>query len=105
MLNAITWAHELGFHNVQFEIDAKLIVDVVHSDSDDHREFGHIIERCCSLLHQADSYTISYVKRQANRVTHAMARKARFSTYPKFYYNMPSYLFIVMNDFYPIMAY
>lgn len=39
LLEAISWAVDLGFHSVIFESDAKLVVDVVHSSHDDQTEF------------------------------------------------------------------
>lgn len=46
LLDAIYYAKELGFYRVKFEIDAKILVDAIHSSFDNQSEFCSIIYRC-----------------------------------------------------------
>ena len=43
---AIQWAYELQLTNVDFEMDAKRVVDYYNKGSDDISEFGAIIDDC-----------------------------------------------------------
>lgn len=74
------------------------MVDVIQSIEVDHSEFGDIIRSCRSLLIQRDSYSVSYVRRQANEVVHALAMDFHFSTCPTFYYDIPNFLLLVMKN-------
>lgn len=102
--DAILGAIEISFQQVIFETDSKLVADVIHSSHEDLSEFGDIISRCHTLLHQHDSYSIRFVKKQANEVAHALAKELRFSPCPSFHYDLPSYLIPVMNVLCPIEA-
>ncbi|XVF88587.1 hypothetical protein PTKIN_Ptkin19aG0062900 [Pterospermum kingtungense] len=78
LLDAITWVADLGFERVIFETDAKLVVDAIRSWDTDFTEFGSIIAKCWAFLHQGNSYSVSYVRRQANEAGHVLAQESRF---------------------------
>ena len=64
---------ELHHFEVDVELDAKIVVDVFHSEPLDIHEFGCIIGDCRCLV--ANSYfSIQFVKRQANRPAHCLTR-------------------------------
>jgi hypothetical protein len=44
--HAIRWVHELQVSNVDFELDAKKVVDYFNRGSNDMSEFGAIVEKC-----------------------------------------------------------
>ena len=49
--HAIKWVHKLQLTNVDFELDAKLVVDYFNGVSNYISEFGAIVEdcrRCCN---------------------------------------------------------
>jgi hypothetical protein len=62
-------------------------------------EFGSIINLCHSLLVENDDWKINYVRRQANRVAHALAQATRFTASPKVYnYCPPCIEPIIINE-------
>jgi hypothetical protein len=73
---ALTFAVNQGMESVIFESDCKLVVDATISTSSPLNEFGDIISRCKTLLPSHSNYYVSYVRRQANRVAHNIARAA-----------------------------
>jgi ribonuclease HI len=75
-LEALTFAVNQGMESVIFESDCKLVVDATISTSSPLNEFGDIISRCKTLLPSHSNYYVSYVRRQANRVAHNIARAA-----------------------------
>jgi len=53
LLHAIQWVHDLQLLNVNFELDAKKVVDFYIKGKNDIVEFGEILEecmRCCILF-------------------------------------------------------
>ena len=63
------------------ELDAKIVVDAFHLKPLAIDEFGCIIGDCRGSV--ANSYfSIQFVKRQANRPTHCLARVARSHASP-----------------------
>jgi hypothetical protein len=49
LLSALDWVHELNLGPMDFEIDAKRVVDSFNSQNCDAVEFGNIISHCKSL--------------------------------------------------------
>lgn len=78
LLEAIVMALDYGFHRVLFKTKAKHVVDAIQSIETDHSEFGIVISTYRSLLHEKDSYSVSYVRQQANGITHALASESCF---------------------------
>ena len=71
----LQWLLELHHLEVDVELDAKIVVDAFHSEPLAIDEFGCIIGDCRDLV--ANSYfSIQFVKRQANRSAHCLARSA-----------------------------
>jgi len=50
LLSALEWVHVLNLGPVDFEMDAKRVVDNFHSQTNDVTEFGNIIDNCKSLF-------------------------------------------------------
>jgi hypothetical protein len=62
-------------------------------------EFGSMINLCHSLLVENDHWKINYVRRQANRVAHALAQSTCFTASPKVYnYCPPCIEPIIINE-------
>ena len=58
-----------------YELDVKMVVDVVHFGAyDDVFEFRFIIQSCIHVLDQEKNYVICYVRRQVNALAYALAR-------------------------------
>lgn len=73
MLEAIRWIKSLGMQNVDIESDSLLTVQVINSATENYLEVGVILQECRSVL-DAHSDVVSFVKKQANKVAHVVAR-------------------------------
>jgi len=71
---ALQIALDLGLNRVVFETDCRLVVNVVLSNSPYVNELGSLLSNCRALLFSNDTYALAYVRRQANRVAHNLAR-------------------------------
>lgn len=67
--------HELGFDFVDFEMDAKCVVDnMINQQSNDY-DLDAITLKCnCLLTLFFRNSHVKFVRRQANKVAHALAR-------------------------------
>jgi ribonuclease HI len=65
-----------GFPYVIFESDSKLVVDAIYSGQSGVSEFSLLISHIQSLLRLHNYFEVKYVRRQANKVAHYLARAA-----------------------------
>jgi ribonuclease HI len=65
-----------GFPYVIFESDSKLVVDAIYSRQSGVSEFSLLISHIQSLLRLHNYFEVKYVRRQANKVAHYLARAA-----------------------------
>ena len=63
---------------VIFESDCKLVVDSIRSHRIDISKGGNLVNECKKLLIQSSSCVLEFVKTQANRVAHELARMTPF---------------------------
>ena len=77
------WVRDLQLMNVDFELDAKKVLDYFNGGHNDIFEFGAIIEDCrrCCQAHFPNS-KVEFNRRQANEVPHTLARDATFLASP-----------------------
>jgi len=81
---AIQWVHELQFINVDFEFDAKKVVDYFNEGSNAISDFGAIIDKCrrsCNNSHFKNS-KVEFSSKQGSAVVHTLARETNFLTIP-----------------------
>ena len=72
---------------------------VYSSRHDNNTEFGAIIVKWRNLLDLNVNYSISYVRRQANRVAHDLAQAARFiASHQVYNYCPPCIEATIMNE-------
>jgi len=69
---AINWTHELGMHNVIFELDCKLVVDNMVKNIKGSTDFHAILNRFRASF--VISQRVSFVKRHANLVAYNSIR-------------------------------
>jgi ribonuclease HI len=80
LLSALEWVHLLNLGHVDFELDAKRVVDSFKSQNSDATEFGNIINNCKTLLSNLyENSSVEFVRRQANEVAHNLAKAALLS--------------------------
>ncbi|XP_058778870.1 uncharacterized protein LOC131652897 [Vicia villosa] len=77
LFKTLKWVHELGFDNMDFELDAKRVVDNVTNPKPNDSDFGAITGECNRLMALLFRNShVKFVRRQANEVAHALARVA-----------------------------
>ncbi|XP_040990888.1 uncharacterized protein LOC121238099 [Juglans microcarpa x Juglans regia] len=74
LLRAVTLCNDLGLRCVQFEGDAKLVVDAVNKNSPDYSWNGQLIEDIKSTLLSHQHWTIQHVTRTGNKAVDAAAK-------------------------------
>ena len=89
---ALSWLKAGGFGKVIVESDAKAVVDAVNGSFSDISEFGNLIGNCRRLVLENPNVRISYVRRQANGVAHALAKAAHYYASPSLWQQVPSFL-------------
>ena len=81
LLSALVWVHELNLGPMDFELDAKKVVDNFLSTKHDVTEFGNIIQSCQSLFRNLyENSKVEFVQRQANETAHTLGKAATLST-------------------------
>jgi ribonuclease HI len=65
-----------GLSFVIFESDSKLVVDAISSCQAGVSDFSILISHIQALLRLNNYFEVKYVKRQANKVAHSLARAA-----------------------------
>lgn len=70
----LKWLGSLPYQQVVVESDSLLAVQAIRSSSGNLLEVGHIVESCRTYIRSRAGFSISFVKRQANKAAHVMAR-------------------------------
>ncbi|KAK2399000.1 hypothetical protein QL285_048880 [Trifolium repens] len=76
VIEAMEEMMERGISFVTFESDSKLVVDAISSKQVGLSEFSTLIAHIQNLLRMNNYFEVKYVKRQANKVAHSLARAA-----------------------------
>jgi len=99
LLEAVKLAIARGMQSVIFESDCKIVVDVVNSSANPHNELGDIIFYCKQLLSLHANFYVRFVRRQANKVAHNIARASLSHPSPHIFSDVPSSLnTLLLND-------
>jgi len=99
LFHAIQWVWELQLTSVDFELDAKKVVDDFHKGDNNVSEFGAILEeckRCCNLYFENSK--VEFSRRQANEVAQSLAREALFLVAPHVFNNAPLCILTLINN-------
>jgi ribonuclease HI len=76
LVEAMNEVIQRGLPFVIFESDSKLVVDAIYSKQTGVSEFSLLITHIQSLLRLHNYFEVKYVRRQANKVAHYLARAA-----------------------------
>lgn len=77
LITSIKWVYELEFDLVDFELNAKSVVDNVINQQPNDSNLGDITHECkCLLAIIFRNSHVKFVRRQANEAAHALARVA-----------------------------
>ncbi|XP_074327890.1 uncharacterized protein LOC141665806 [Apium graveolens] len=74
ILEGLQWLDSINYDNVVIESDSLLAVQAIKSSSDNLLEVGFILDACRTIFDSRPGYSISFVKRQANRVAPLVAK-------------------------------
>lgn len=74
VLQALRWIQSLPVSEVEVECDSLLTVSALHKRTEFCLEVGFILADCISILCSRPDITVSFVKKQANKVAHLLAR-------------------------------
>lgn len=70
---ALSWLMTLPYQGVIVESDSLLSVQAIRCCHVNSLEVGHVLDRCHSLLCSRPDLSVSFVKRQSNKLAHEMA--------------------------------
>jgi len=88
--HVIQWVRELQLSNVDFEMDAKKVVDYFNKGRNDISEFGAIMDECRkNCIDYFENSKVEFSRRQANVVAHTLAREAISLASPHVFDDVP----------------
>jgi ribonuclease HI len=96
--HALLIATAYGFERVIFESDCQTVVNAITNDYRYENELGTLLSTCKSILTANASYNIAFVRRQANRVAHNLARASILQSSPMTFYHSPSCISPIIID-------
>ena len=71
---ALSWIRSLQLQQVTIETDSLLTIKTLEVNYHNYLEVGNYIENCRLKLQDRGDISIKYVRKNANRVAHLMAR-------------------------------
>ncbi|KAF5450904.1 hypothetical protein F2P56_031219, partial [Juglans regia] len=74
LFRAVSLCQELGFELVEFESDAKNVVDAINSNSSDMSWPGQIIEDIRLIMETHQNWKLSFIRRVGNQAAHVLAK-------------------------------
>jgi ribonuclease HI len=80
LLLALECVHQLHLGPIDFELDAKEVVDSLSSARQDVTKFGMIIHNYKTIIEQCYlNFSVEFVRRHANEAAHRLAKEATSS--------------------------
>jgi ribonuclease HI len=99
LLHSLKMTISNSMHNVTFETDSKTLADALSARNILSNEFGDLVFECKSLLYSNSDYVVSFVRRQANKVAHNIARVALSHPSPHTFQEASSTLYpLIFNE-------
>jgi len=91
LLKALEWVRDLHKWNMDFEVDSKTMADNIYRSHESVSEFSEITNNyahlLCTDLMNSD---VKFIRRQANKVAHSLAKSALLEASFRIHYNIPS---------------
>jgi ribonuclease HI len=87
-----------GLSHVIFESDSKLVVDAISSKQAGISEFSMLISNIQSMLRMNNYFEVKFVKRQANKVAHSLARAAFSMSRRRIFDSVPRCIVTYLNN-------
>ncbi|XP_024636515.1 uncharacterized protein [Medicago truncatula] len=99
LLDAIKVAISHGMRDIMFETDSKILSDAIAAATIPINEFGDLVTHCRRLLLSRPDFVVSYVRRQANRVAHNIARASLSHPSPHIFHHVTPTLYpLIFNE-------
>ncbi|PNX83780.1 60S ribosomal protein l23, partial [Trifolium pratense] len=98
LLVALQIAVESGYAQVNFESDCQTVVNAITNSDAYDNELDTILTSCRSLISSNASYNLAFIRRQANRVVHNLARASIFQSSPGIFYYPPHCIDTIIRD-------
>ncbi|XP_042983230.1 uncharacterized protein LOC122312638 [Carya illinoinensis] len=73
---AMVLCEDLGLGNVQFEGDAKGVIDAVRRGDKDDSSAGHLVEALQQKINSFFKWNVSFIRTEGNEVAHQLAKMA-----------------------------
>ena len=73
--DGLTLAIQLGCQQLEVELDAKVIVDLMNSNNISNRVYTPLLHDCRMLLGQLQQVRVTHVFREANKCANFLAKK------------------------------
>lgn len=74
LLEAVRWIQGLGVAEVVIESDSMLTVQAICKGTNILHEVGHLLQESRQLIRDRPDISVSFIKNQANKVAHMLAR-------------------------------
>jgi hypothetical protein len=88
----------LGYRNVIFELDCKMLVDDIDSSKNNYSEYDLLIIDCKSMFSIHSNYIVAFIRRQTNSSVHALARATLTHISRTIFNYIPNYIAtLIMN--------
>jgi len=100
MLSALQWARDLQLVNMNFETDSKTVVDNIYGKMQSVSDYSAIINGCRRLIAcDLPNFDVKFIKREANKVDHSLARDAPCYASFRIFIRIPSCISdLIMNE-------
>lgn len=76
ILEALKWVQELAYQEVIIESDSMLSVAAINKNVQNLLELGNLINQCHAIIGGRVGIVVDFVKKQANKVAHKLARES-----------------------------
>ncbi|PNX74129.1 hypothetical protein L195_g030044 [Trifolium pratense] len=96
LLDVLEWLSASGKLTmpITIETDCLRVVQTLQSKQKNYTEFAKIIDQCWSIVNSHQNYSISYVRRQANRVARDLAQASHFIASPQVFFFVSALWFL-----------
>ncbi|XP_017224846.1 uncharacterized protein LOC108201070 [Daucus carota subsp. sativus] len=76
VIEAISWANQLQIPSVIVETDSQLCANAIKGENSNNNllEIGNLIQQCKALIRSSSRVLVDFVRKQANRVAHQIAK-------------------------------
>ncbi|XP_019176443.1 PREDICTED: uncharacterized protein LOC109171818 [Ipomoea nil] len=95
---ALSWLRDTGMGEVDVETDSQLCIHALRSESF-FSAFGFLIDDVKQVASLLQGVSFAYVRRSANRATHALAREAVSMSGPGEWFDVPPDFLVPFLDY------